>query len=428
MSPRVLIETYGCTLNQADSEIMGSLLKDRGYEVDYGTYDSRKSCDYVIVNTCTVKAPTEQKALLRISRLKALGKRLVVAGCMAGANAKKIADAAPEASLIAPYSIGKICDALDLIKKGERATYTEPSAEDKPALSTNSNPLSPMIARIPISDGCLSNCSFCETKAARGPLNSFSEKRILDLVRSSVARGAREMDLTAQDTGAYGLDRKTNIAELVAKASLIDGDFRIRIGMLNPEHLHKYFDDLVKAYGSEKVYKFIHLPLQSGSDSVLNDMGRRYSAEAFGSYVRELRKKIPGISLETDIIVGYPTETKDDFNETVELIKEVKPEVSNVSRFSARPHARATKLKQVCSEEIKRRSIGMSSLVRSIQEKSRRSFVGSELKVLITEKNSRSFVGRSENYLQVAVKGEKFSLGEFAEIRITDSTFAYLIG
>lgn len=428
MSPRVLIETYGCTLNQADSEMIGLLLEGGGYEVEFGRYDARNDFDYVIVNTCTVKAPTEQKALLRLSRLKFLGKRLMVAGCMAGANPEKVRDAVPEASLIAPYRIGKVCEALDRMKNGETVTYTERHVEDKLALAGRSRSESPVIAKVAIADGCLSDCSFCETRFARGPLNSFSGRLILESIRSSVARGAREIDVTAQDVGAYGMDKKTNIAELVAKASLISGDFRIRVGMLNPEHLHKYFDELVDAYGSGKVYKFIHLPVQSGSDNVLKSMGRGYTAEEFAERVGELRRKIPGISLETDVMVGYPTETRSDFEETVELIKKIKPEVSNVSRFSVRPHARASKLKQICSEEIKMRSIEMSALVRSIQEKGRREFIGRELKVLVTEKNRGSPAGRSDSYMQVVLEGADVPLGDFVSAKITGSTFAYLLG
>ena len=190
--------------------------------------------------------------------------------------------------------------------------------------------------------------------------------------------------------------------------------------MLNPEHLHWYFDELMEAYRSEKVYKFMHLPVQSGSDSVLRSMGRRYTSAEFADQVSEIRKRIPGISVETDIIVGYPTETRGDFEETLGLMREVRPEVSNISRFSSRPHTEASRLKQMRSEEAKRRSIEISELVRSIQEEARKEFVGRELKVLVTEKEGVSLSGRSEGYLQVALNGGGVALGDFASARITD--------
>jgi MiaB/RimO family radical SAM methylthiotransferase len=244
----------------------------------------------------------------------------------------------------------------------------------------------------------------------------------------SVAKGTKEIELTAQDTGAYGIDKKTNIAELLEKASRIQGDFRIRVGMLNPEHLHWYFDDLVEAYRNEKIYKFIHLPVQSGSDSVLESMGRRYTADDFADQVSELRRSIPGIAIETDIIVGYPTETKADFDQTVDLLRKVRPEVSNISRFSARPHAEASKLKQMRSEEAKRRSVEISEVVKSIQEDERKAFIGREMKVLVTEKDGVSLAGRNESYLQVALEGGGVGLGDFTKAKITGSTFAYLVG
>jgi len=425
MSKKVLIETYGCTLNQADSEIMCSILKTEGYGVEQGKYDRKNKQDYVIVNTCTVKAPTEQKICERLKRMKNLGNRLVVAGCMASANEKVIKGIVPNASIVTTANVTRIAAALKQMELGEQAQYSKYSATDKAAyIDTGSS----VIAKIPISEGCLSNCTFCETKLARGPLNSFSEKAIVKAVSTSLENGAKEIDLTAQDTGAYGLDKKTNIAELVNKISELEGKFKIRVGMMNPEHLQRYFDELLEAYQNPKVYKFIHLPVQSGSDKVLGEMNRKYGMDVFEAYVKELRKKVTGISLETDIIVGYPTETEQTFEASLEFVKKVRPTITNVSRFSARPHTKAALLKQLCSEKIKGRSVAMSAEVKKVQEQDRKKEVGTEQKVLITENNSRSFAGRNDAYLAVAVQGRGLRLGVTANVRITGSNFAYLTG
>ncbi|MEM3482780.1 MAG: MiaB/RimO family radical SAM methylthiotransferase, partial [Candidatus Micrarchaeaceae archaeon] len=332
----------------------------------------------------------------------------------------------PNASIINTMSIARITEAAFNALAGNRGIYVSKSISDKLSLYT---PQNSVVARVPISEGCLSNCTFCETKFARGPLNSFSEELILKAIKDSLAHGAKEIELTAQDTGAYGIDKKTNIAELLEKATEIEGDFKIRLGMLNPEHLHRYFDRLVEAYRSDKLYKFVHLPVQSGSNSVLKDMKRNYTAEEFERYVKELRSKIKGISIETDMIVGYPTETRSDFEESIALIQNTRPEITNVSKFGARPHAEASRLKQLENSEIKARSIKMSRLVRQIQSELRGALVGTVQKVLVTEENARSFTGRTESYISVAfVKPvTNVSIGTYAVAKIHRSTSACLL-
>ena len=263
------------------------------------------------------------------------------------------------------------------------------------------NPVNSVIAKIPISDGCLSSCSFCETKFARGVLNSFSEGLILKGIEQNVRNGAKEIQLTSQDMGAYGIEKGTNIAKLMEKIALIDGDFKVRVGMLNPEHLNKYFDSFVNAFSSDRFYKFVHLPVQSGSNRVLKDMRRSYSIEQFNEFVYKLREKIPNLTIETDIIVGFPTETEADFEETIEFIRNVKPDVTNVSRFGARPHASASKMEQQSNETIKKRSNLLSRVVRSTQHEINDKFIGKKLDVIITELNEKSFNGRDSSYKQV---------------------------
>ena len=418
---KVVIETYGCTLNQADSRIMGRILKENGYEVEYGKYE--ENADYLIVNTCTVKSPTENKIIYRLSKLKGLGKKLIVAGCLASADTQKVMNIVPDASIITTSNVNKIADVLKFIESGKNVIIDSYNRIDKLQYGLEN---SSVIARIPISEGCLSNCSFCETKFARGPLNSFSEELILGAVKNAVEQGSKEIELTSQDIGAYGADRKTNIAELLKKVVEIEGSFKVRVGMLNPEHLHKYFDELLEAYKSEKIYKFFHLPVQSGSNKILRDMNRRYTVEDFASYVEEIRKKL-NASIATDIIVGYPTESDDDFEKSVELIKEIKPEVVNVSKFGARPHAPASRLKQLSDKTIKERSIILSRIVREIEFNERNKHIGERREVLITEKNRKSYTGRDNAYNEIAVLGQ-VNLGESVEVEITGNSAACFVG
>lgn len=393
---KAYIKTYGCTLNQADSEIISSVLRAN----DVGITNSESSADVVIVNTCTVKRATSQKILYELSKLSNSGKGLVVTGCMAGANQDLIERYAPNASMITMPNIDSITSVAMDSRSGVRTVMNQYRKTDRLALL---DPANSVIARIPVNDGCSSACSFCETKFARGPLNSFSEKLILASIESNVKNGTKEIQLTSQDMGAYGIDKGTNIVQLMERISMIGGDFRVRVGMLNPEHLHRYFDAFAEALGSDRFYKFAHLPVQSGSNATLRAMKRHYTIEEFDGFVNELREKIPGITIETDIIAGFPSETDSDFDETLDFVKRTKPEVTNVSRFGSRPHAAASLMKQQTSDVINLRSNRLSRVVRSIQHEINDRFIGKKLDVIITEKNSKSFNGRNASYKQVVM-------------------------
>ena len=393
---RVCIKTYGCTLNQADGSIMKSMLEGNGATMTERIDDA----DVAVVNTCTVKSITAQKILYRLGRMHDAGKKMVVTGCMASANRDLIERYAPSASIVDTSNIGRIAEVAERLNAGKRMVVEGYAKVDKMALF---NADGGIIAKIPINEGCTSNCSFCETKFARGPLNSFSEERIVDAVVQSVRMGAKEVQLTSQDVGAYGIDSGTDIAMLMEKIAQVDGDFKVRIGMMNPEHLHRCFDGFARELKGEKFYKFAHIPVQSGSNKVLKDMGRVGTVEEFDGYVKELRKKVPGVTIETDLIAGFPTEGEDQFGETIDFVRRTRPEVTNISRFGARPHARASKMKQQSTEMINRRSIALTRVVRQVQHEINDKFIGKRFDVIITESNEKSLNGRNGSYRQVVV-------------------------
>lgn len=394
------IKTYGCTLNQADSELMGNILSSNGIVVS----ESERDSDVVIMNTCTVKTPTQEKILHRLGKLEKQGKRVVVTGCMASANQDLIEKYAPNASIVTTSNIDKITSA---VLSKEKVVFDGYNRQDKLLFFDAGKSV---IAKVPTGEGCLSNCSFCETKLARGPLNSFSEELIVNAVALSARRGAKEIQLTSQDMGAYGLDKNTNIAQLAKKLSLVNGNFRIRIGMLNPEHLHKYIVELAGAMKSDRFYKFIHLPVQSGSNRVLKEMKRFYTIEQFNEQVAYLRGMVPGITIETDIIVGYPTETNDDFEMTLDLIRKTRPDVVNRCKFWARPHASASKLEQLPNGVIAQRGIELTRTVREVQRELNERLVGRCLDVTITEKEGQSICARTDSYKKVIIKSDASNL------------------
>ncbi len=407
---KVYIETYGCAANRNDSEIMAGLLMERGHEM---TSDP-STAEVIIVNTCIVKHTTEEKIKSRIRALKKLypSKRIIIAGCMVTGE--------PEIAkgfvlpMIGPRSISKVSD---VVEGKIHAALNEWS--EKPTLPSKSRfP----IKIIQLSEGCLGNCSYCITKFARGRLKSYKPEVVVDAVKKAVTHGYKEIWLTSQDNSSYGMDIGTNLHELLERILSVEGDFKIRVGMMNPAFL-KDFD--VEIFKDERVFKFVHIPVQSGSNRILGLMKRGYTVEEFEKVVKSFRK-IPGITLWTDVIVGFPTETEEEFNETVELIKRIKPDFVNVSRYSNRPGVEARKLKQIPTEVKKERSRLMSKLVDQIAFEKNRSWIGWEGEILIDEYAHGNFIGRNFAYKPVVL--EDGELGATVNVKIVDAAATHLKG
>ncbi len=420
---KIFIETYGCTYNKADSDRIAEELEAKLPGVQFVAKASK--ADVVIVNSCSVKDATSSKILHHLSALCAAGIRVVACGCLAQTSPELVRKAHPKASLMGTYALGRAADAIEATAKGGRVEFLEKTQE----LNAPRAFVDGLVARVQIAQGCLGGCNFCSTKIARGNLQSHNPKLLLSEIESAVAAGAKEIQLTAQDTGCFGFDlkQKTSIAELLSQVCKIEGDFRVRLGMLNPQHAKKLRPELLGAFESEKLYKFLHLPVQSGSEKVLKEMKRGHSAKDFELVVRAFREKFPNILIATDLIVGYPTETEEDFLETMELVSRTKPGVCNVSKYSPRPGTLAAKMPLLGNQAVKRRSEKLSALCKKISAENNAGFVGKTARVLVTEKTARGFAGRAENYLAVALARQKgVALGKFANVEITGSGQSHL--
>ncbi len=402
--------TQGCSANAADSEVMMGILKDSGYEI----VNSPDGADIVVYNTCTVKNSAQATFEKNLKKLK--NKKVVVAGCIPQGQPNAYRDY----SRIGTYQIKKIKEVVDSTLSGINVSFLDRKDEGRlnlPKMRKNN-----LIEIVPLSMGCLNQCSFCGTKRARGALQSYSIKDIVRHVSKSVENGANEIWLTSQDNAVYGFDIGTNLAELIKSILTIDRDFKIRIGMGNPQHFVSYLDELVKVMKDPRVFSFIHIPLQSGSDKVLKDMNRGYTSRTFVDVVSKIRKKIPNISIMTDIICGFPTETEDDFEETLKIIKETKPDMINYSRYSSRPGTVSSKLKQINGGIIRDRINRLVDLFHTIAEEHNKSFVGRSEKILITEiGKNKSFIGKNSCYKQVVVHG-KLKIGQEVDVKITRAT------
>ncbi len=414
---KVFIETYGCTLNQADSDILKAVVSTK-----HSIVEDETDADVVVLNTCTVKGTTENKI---IQKMESLGKKYVVAGCMSG-NIDRVREFT-DAPVIGTSSLNSINEAIDDAISGKSTYYKKYESKDSlPKL------LSAPIMRIPINDGCLSSCNFCQTKIARPYLRSFSPKTIVKWINRSVREGAREIQLTSMDSGAYGRDIRTDLPGLLDSIANDDSSgsqegYLVRLGMINPDHAVKFRHDLARFLNHEKFYRFIHIPVQCGSEKVAREMNRDHTVKDFEDLVNFFRSKIPEITISTDIIVGYPTESVEEYEETNSLLRRTKPDIVNVSKFSPRPGTPAKRLPQLPSEEIKRRSRKTSELVLELNRETRKHYIGNSYRVLLTER-SPDFKGRNINYQQVVVKGFSGKLGEFANVKIVDSNHNSLFG
>jgi MiaB-like tRNA modifying enzyme len=278
----------------------------------------------------------------------------------------------------------------------------------------------------------MGECTYCITRFARGRLKSYSIKKIVSATDKWLKRGVKEIKLTAQDTAAYGMDYDdgTNIYELVSKIVKLKGDFRIRIGMMNPKSAIKILPKIIDMYRYEKVYKFLHLPLQSGDNRVLSRMMRGYTVEDFIYVIKKVRSAVNNLMLSTDIIVGFPGETADEFEKSIEVIKQIKPDIVNITRFSAREGTAAAHMKpQVVSRIAKERSRILSELRFKISKEINTKFVGSFEKILLTERGkNNTFVGRTSAYRPVVIDANNFKIGDFVNVKIIFAMPTYLIG
>lgn len=419
----IYIETFGCTFNQADSEIMAGLLQKEGYTLVEGVEDA----EVVFLNTCYVKQPTEQKVINRILKLQDEHptKKLVISGCMVEIDQEKLEKLAPNASWIGPHQITQAPDMVKAIGAGETVRLTGFGDVNKvcqPKIRSN-----PLINIIQICEGCDGFCSYCCTRIARGSLHSYGVELIKEEARQAVEEGCVEIQLTAQDTAAYGKDGANTLTELINVVTSVDGNFRVRVGMMHPKSVKAMEDELIDAFKSDKVYNFLHLPLQSGSDKVLGEMNRGHTAADYTEIVSKFRREIPDISIATDIIVGYPTETKEDFQDTLSAIKKVQPDFLHISKYHHRPGSPSADLQEIGHHDMKGRSRKLNDLKTEIALEKNQKFLGRVLRVLVTDTGSKGgFIGRTDGYKTVVV--EDAALGSFVDVEITEAKGTYLKG
>ncbi len=412
---KVYSEVYGCTANKSDASLILGLLKQGNHEI----VNEIDFADVLIIITCTVIGTTEQRMLSRLREFKKTGKKVVVAGCMASIQSDLIKSILPDATLLPSQYSNFI---LDVIGNKE---FQFPSKGKK----VGPKYFDGISAPISISEGCMFACSYCITSPARGELTSFSVDDIINDVRYALNQNCKEIQLTAQDTASYGLDIGSNLGDLLTNACRVNGNYRIRIGMMNPYTVQLNLKSIIDGFKDSKIYKFLHLPVQSGDNDILSLMGRKYTVDDFIRIVSEFKDKYPNLTLSTDIIVGFPNETNEQFNRSLDLLKIIKPDIVNVTRYSARPLTKAKGMKgRVSTKVAKERSKSLTELCNKISINKNSEHVGQKYTVLVTKKGkNNTFVGRAENYKPVVINNI-VEIGEFINVEIVDFDSIHLFG
>lgn len=411
----IYVETYGCTANKSDERLLIGLLTQNGHTIVHDV----DGADVLVLLTCTVIGTTEQRMLSRLRVFKKTHKKILVSGCMPSVQADLIRTIAPDASQLPCRYIQYINEMI----AGNNPVFHEAHKTLLPKQYDT------VIAPVMIAEGCRFSCSYCITHFARGMLRSFPIHEIVSDVSCAVAQGCREIQLTAQDTASYGLDTGGNLGLLLNQITALDGPFRVRVGMMNPATIKKNIDSILSAYQHEKIYKFLHAPVQSGDDDMLQKMNRGYTTADFRSLVQRFRERIPLLTFSTDVIVGFPAESEQQFQQTISLLREIQPDIVNITRFSARPLTAAKKMQgRVPTHVVKERSRHISEISSKLTLQNNKKHIGKTYTVLVTEKGKKNTVtGRTENYKQVVLT-EPMCIGDFVSVEIIDAESTHLFG
>lgn len=428
--PTVYIETYGCQMNVSDSELMLGKLTASGYR----PVDGPDGADVILVNTCAIRDHAEQRVIGRLGELKrhmAPGSILGVTGCMAQRLGPVLLERAPHVSLvIGPDGYRALPSLLDGARRGIRATATEFDLEEHYE-DFSPRRIDGVKAWIPVQRGCDYRCTYCIVPTTRGPERS---RRLADVVRevtSVVAEGMTEVVLLGQTVNSYH-DGAHDFADLLRAVGAVPGVKRIRFTSPHPND----FSDRVVAALSEvpAVCEHVHLPMQSGSTRILKRMLRRYSREGYLDCVTRLRSAIPGLALTTDVIVGFPGETEEDFHETLDVVREVGFEDAYTFKFSPRDGTAATRFpvgETVADDVASERLARLIETVRGASRRRNLGLLGTEHEVLaerVAKRGDGEIQARTRDFKTVVLGAGSAVLGNYYRVRFTGTTGSTFTG
>ena len=422
---KIFIKSYGCQMNVYDSNRIKDLFEPKGYSQTSKVEDA----DLVVLNTCHIREKAAEKVYSDIGRIeKVFSKnkkqdyKLVVAGCVAQAEGIEIKNRAPRVDyVVGPQSYQNLPEMINKNKEFISDDFLQ-NEKFKSLIFKSSNIVSEFIS---IQEGCDKFCSFCVVPYTRGSEFSRSVKEIKDEIKQYIDNGIQEVILLGQNVNAYhgqNNNKDVDLAYLLESISEFEQIKRIRYMTSHPNDMS---DSLINSHVSnEKLMPFIHLPIQSGSDNILKKMNRRHTRNKYLEIVNKLKSKRPDIAMSSDFIVGFPGETDDDFDLTMNLIKEVEFSIAYSFMFSPRPGTPAYKLEDINKNIKKARLSALQSLLKEQQKNFNMSFVGKELEVLFDRKgrNQNQYIGRSIYNQSVFITSKENLIGKILQVPIIRST------
>ncbi|MHA6264489.1 tRNA (N6-isopentenyl adenosine(37)-C2)-methylthiotransferase MiaB [Arenibacterium sp. CAU 1754] len=431
---KLFIKTYGCQMNVYDSERMAEALGGQGYVETKSAEDA----DMILLNTCHIREKAAEKVYSELGRFKGLKAekpdlKIGVAGCVAQAEGEEIMRRQPLVDLVVgPQSYHRLPEMEARTRAGEKALDTDFPEEDKfEKLKRRPKASRGPTAFLTVQEGCDKFCAFCVVPYTRGAEVSRPADRILDEARDLVERGVREITLLGQNVNAYhgaGAGGDWTLARLIWALDKIDGLERIRFTTSHPNDMG---DDLIEAHGTcAKLMPYLHLPVQAGSDKILKRMNRSHTADSYLRLIEKIRAARPDILMSGDFIVGFPEETEEDFQATLDLIEEVKYGYAYSFKYSTRPGTPAAERPQVPDDVASDRLQRLQALITRQQREIQDAMVGRTVSVLF-EKPGRldgQMVGKSEYLHAVHVQNANARIGDLAQVRIVDSGSNSLAG
>ena len=433
ITPLAYVETYGCQQNEADSERIRGMLSESGYAIA----DTAEGADVVVMNTCAIREHAEQRVFGNLGALTHVKRRhprqkIFLCGCMAGQEhvVERIKKSYPHVDgVFSTHHLWRFPELLDrVLFKGKRTYFTEDEAgsiaEGLPQLRDNT-----LKAWVSIMYGCNNFCTYCIVPYVRGRERSRKVEDILAECRQVIEAGAKEITLLGQNVNSYGkdLDEGVDFSDLLLKIAEIPGDFLIRFMTSHPRDAGKKLFDTMAS--SPKIAKQLHLPFQSGSSRVLKAMNRHYDREKYLELIDYAKSVMPDLVLTSDVIVGFPGETEEEFEETVSLIEQVRYDALFTFIFSPRAGTPAAKMEDPTPKEEKNRRFDrLCAVQNAISEQIHNGYVGKTMRCLIDGTDREYLTARTEGGRLVRLAGDEKLIGSYAQVIITGATTWSLTG
>ena len=437
MSKKATVITYGCQMNVNESAKMKQILQTMGYEI----VDDIDDSDLVFLNTCTVREGAAVKVYGKLGDLKRLkekknGKMIIgVTGCLAQEVRDEFIKKTPYVDLVlGNQNIGRIPDIIERLEKGEDVHVVMVEDEDELPKRVDADFGDDIVASISITYGCNNYCTFCIVPYVRGMERSVPLHEIVQDVKKYTEKGYKEILFLGQNVNSYGsdlADEADNFAKLLRESAKIEGDFWIKYVSPHPKD---FTDEVIEAIAdNSKIARMLHLPLQSGSTKILNAMNRGYTKEEFITLAKKIKEKIPDIGLTTDIIVGFPGETDEDFQDTMDVVNEVGFENAFMFMYSKRSGTPAATMEEQVDEQVKNERLQQLMRLQNYKAKEEsQKYLGKTVKVLVegpSRKNPEMLTGRTSTHKIVLFKSDRTDLkGKFVHTRIYEAKTWTLYG